>query len=117
MARIKYKEALALEVKRGKPPIGKKPAKKYLQRLYVKESRSIREISNLLGSTKDMVYRALKKYGIELRSGVCRSKLRKYKLSTLEEGIRIKGVRGYAEELGVHENTLRYYLRGVTRDR
>ena len=117
MTRIKYKEALGLEIKRGKPSLGKKPAKKELQRLYIKESRSIRDIADLLGCTKDMVYRALKEYVIGLRSGVCRSKLRKHKLSTLEKGIREKGVKGYAEELGVHENTLRYYLKGVKKDK
>jgi len=34
MSRIRYKEGLGLEVKRGKPAIGKKPEKKELQRLY-----------------------------------------------------------------------------------
>ena len=35
MARIKYQEAVGLEVKRGKPAKGKKPEKKELHRLYV----------------------------------------------------------------------------------
>lgn len=113
MARIKYKEAVGLEPKRGKPSIGKKSSKSELKRLYLKESKSIREVAKILGCTKDMVYRSLKEYGVDLRPGFNRSKLRKYKLSVLEEGVRDKGVRGYAKELGVHENTLRYYLKGV----
>jgi len=54
MVRIKYKEAAGLEVKRGKPAIGKKPAKKELKILYVKESKSIREVAKILGCSKDM---------------------------------------------------------------
>ena len=78
MARIKYKKAAGLEVKRGKPPIGKKPSKAELKKLYIKESKSIREVAEILGCTKDMIYRALKEYGFELRPGFNRSKLRKY---------------------------------------
>lgn len=97
----------------GKPPIGKKPEKKELRKLYIKESKSIREVAVALGCSKDMVYRSLKEYRIELRPGFNRSRLRKHKLSALERGVREKGVRGYSKELGVHENTLRYYLKGV----
>jgi len=113
MARIKYKEAAGIAAKRGKPSLGKKPSKAELKKLYIKESKSIREVAEILGCTKDMVYRSLKEYRFELIPGFNRSKLRKYKLSVLEEGVRDKGVRGYAKELGVHENTLRYYLNGV----
>lgn len=113
MARIKYKEAIGIKVGRGRPSGGKRPDKKKLKRLYIEESKSIREVAEVLGSSKDMVYRSLKEYGIELRPGFNRSKLRKYKLSHLEKGVREKGVRGYAKELGVHENTLRYYFKGA----
>ena len=113
MARIKYKEAVGLEPRKGKHSIGEKPSKTVLKKLYIKESRSIREAAEILGCTKDMVYRSLKEYRIVLRSRFNRSKLRKYKLSILEKGVREKGVRGYSKELGVHENTLRYYLKGV----
>ena len=113
MARIKYKEAAGLEVKRGRLSVSNKPNKAELRRLYVKESKSIREVAEVLGCSKDMIYRSLKVFGFELRPGFNRSKLRKYKLSVLEKGVRDKGVRGYAKELGVHENTLRYYLNGV----
>ncbi len=110
MPRIKYKEAAGLKAKKGKPAIGNRPEKAELKKLYIKESKSIREIAETLGCSKDMVYRVLHEYKIELRPGFNRSKLRKYKLSDLEKGISEKGIRGYAKELGVHENTLRYYL-------
>ena len=113
MVRIKYKESVGLKAVRGKPPIGKKPSESKLKRLYIKESKSIREVASALKCSKDMVYRSLKEYRIEIRPGFNRSKLRKYRLSDLEKGIKKKGVRGFAKELGVHENTLRYYLKGT----
>ena len=45
MARIKYKEAAGLEVKRGRPPVGPAPSKAALVKLYVKESRSVRDVA------------------------------------------------------------------------
>lgn len=112
MAAIKYKEALGMEVKRGRPGIGKKPLKKELQRLYIKESRSIRDVAKILGCSKDMVFDTLKEYGTERRNqGVKRSRLQDFKISFLEKEVRKKGVRGLARELEVHENTLRYYLK------
>ncbi|HUU36993.1 MAG TPA: hypothetical protein VMW46_02170 [Candidatus Desulfaltia sp.] len=101
MARIKYKEAVGLEAKRGKPSIGEKPGKSEMKRLYIKESRSIREIAEILGCSKDMVFRSLKENGIDTRAPAKRSNLRKYKFSTLESGVKEKGLRGYARELGV----------------
>ena len=113
MTRIKYKETVRIQIKRGRPAIGKKPEKKELIRRYVRESMSIREVADHLACSKDMVYRTLKEYGIELRPGYNRSRLRKYKLSVLEKEVREKGLKGYSKELGVHENTLRYYLKGM----
>ena len=43
MARIKHQEAIGLEVKRGRPLAGPAPIKDQLVKLYVKESRSIRD--------------------------------------------------------------------------
>jgi hypothetical protein len=65
VARPKNTGVIGIGRKRGKPPLGSKPIKIVLQRLYVKEARSIREVADLLGCTKDMVARALKEYGIE----------------------------------------------------
>jgi DNA invertase Pin-like site-specific DNA recombinase len=110
MVRIKYKEAVGLKVKRRRPSINKKPSKAELRRIYVRESKSIREVAEILGCSKDVVYRSLKEYRIARRPNACRSKLRKFKRITLEKGIQEKGLRGFAAELGVHENTLRHYL-------
>ena len=111
MARIKYKEAIGTKVGKGRPAIGKKPDKKELKRLYVKESKSIREVAEEFRCSKDMVYRTLKEYGIEIRTNKRRSKLEKYRLSELERGIKVKGIRGYARELRVDESTLRHHLK------
>ena len=111
MARIKYKEVVGLKVKKGKPPIGKKPSKSELRKFYIIKSKSIREVAEILGCTKDMVYRTLKEYGIETRANKRRSKLRNIKQSVLEREIKSKGIRGYARELGVDESTLRHHLK------
>lgn len=110
MIRITDKEAIDQKVMKSCPSISKKPTKTELRRLYISESKSIREVAEILGCSKDMVYRTLKEYRIARRSNACRSKLRKYKLITLEKGIQEKGLRGFAAELGVHKNTLRHYL-------
>ncbi len=95
----------------GKPAIGLKPEKSVLRKLYVRESKSIREIAESRGCSKDMVNRSLQEYGIPIRTNKRRSKLEKYRLSELEKGIRVKGIRGYARELGVDESTLRHHLK------
>jgi DNA invertase Pin-like site-specific DNA recombinase len=113
MARIKSKEAAGLDAKRGKHPIGKQPGKSELKELYIKESRSIREIANALGCTKDRVYRALKEYGIERRPHTWESRLSQYDLEFLREIIRKRGYRKGAQELGVDKSTLYRYMRRV----
>jgi predicted DNA-binding protein YlxM (UPF0122 family) len=114
MARIKYKKAAGLEVKRGKPPIGKKPSKIELKKLYIKESRSIREVAEILGCSKDMVYRSLKEYGIELRFKTRRSHLRVYELDYLRSEIDSKGYKQVAVDLEVGVTTLRDYMKAKT---
>ncbi len=94
-----------------KPAIGEKPDKTDLQRLYEKQFKSVREVAEILGCTKDMVYRALKEYGIETRSNKRRSQLKDIKSSVLEREVKRKGIRGYARELGVDESTLRHHLK------
>jgi len=111
MVRIKYKEASSLDVERGRPTKGKKPAKSDLKNLYIKESKSIREVAELLGCSKDMVYRSLKNYNIELRKNIRRSVLHNYKISFLENGIKKKGIRGLARELKISESTLRHHMK------
>lgn len=111
MPRIKYKEAAGLKAKKGKPAIGKRPEKAELKKLYVKESKSIREIAEILGCSKDMVYRSLGEYGIEIRSKIRRSQLRVYEMDYLREEIKIKGYKQVAVELGIGVTTLRDYIR------
>jgi len=111
MGRIKYQEAIGLEVKRGRPAAGLAPAKDQLVKLYVREGRAIRDIAETLGCSKDMIHRALKKYGVEVRTSARRSVLLKYRLSDLKARVREKGIRGYARELGIDEGTLRHHLK------
>jgi len=94
-----------------KPAKGDKPSRTTLSRLYVKQSKSVREIAVTLGCTKDMIYRSLKKHGIETRTNKRRSGLKDIKLSTLEIEVKSKGIRGYARELGVDESTLRHHIK------
>ena len=74
----------------------------------MKEAESIREVAESLGCTKDVVYRSIQKYGIEIRTNKRGLSLRNYKLSELDEGVKAKGIRGYARKLGVDESTLRH---------
>jgi transposase len=111
MARMKYKETAGLEAKKGKLPIGKKPSKAELKRLYLKESKTIREVAEILGCSKDMVYRSLKEYGIEMRFKTRRSQLRVHELAYLRSEIDDKGYKQVAAELGVGVTTLRDYIK------
>lgn len=99
--------------KLGRPPSGRAPSKIDLLRLYGREGRSIREISEALNCSKDMVARALKAYGIEARTKVRRSSLTKVDREALESTVRAKGVRGTAKGLGVDPSTLSRFLRST----
>lgn len=111
MARIKYKEAVGLEPRRGKPSIGEKPSKIVLKKLYIKESKSIRDIADILGCSKDMVYRALKEYDIERRPHTWKPRLLQYDLGFIRGTVKKKGYRKGAQELGVDKATLYRYLK------
>ena len=111
MPRIKYEEAVGLKAKKGKPAIGKRPEKAELKKLYIEESKSIREIAEILGCSKDMVYRSLEEYQIERRPGYNRSKLRIYELAYLKREIKKKGHKEFALELGVDASTLRKHIK------
>ena len=111
MARIKYKEAARMTVMRGRPAIGRFPKKSDLAKLYVRKGKSIRDVAVQLSCSKDMVSRALKAYGIKARASFKRSILLTKKLESLEAGIKEKGIRGLARELGVDESTLRHHIK------
>ena len=88
-----------------------KPERTQLEELYTEREYSIREIAWLLRLNTATVLYHLKRYGIPTRQKSKRSKLMKYSPETLRQGINAKGMRGYAKELGIHENTLRNYIR------
>jgi transposase len=100
-----------MNVGKGRPAIGIKPEKKELAKLYVRESKSIREVAQMLGCSKDMVYRALQEYRIERRGKTRRSQLRVHKMVYLKDEIEKKGYRQVAIELGVGITTLRDYIK------
>jgi len=110
MARIRYKEALGIEVKKGKPAIGEKPKIKDLHKLYINESMSIREIAEALKCSKDMVYRSLKEYNFKRRPDNKRSKLRKIEKSVLKDKIKEKGITQAAREFRVDIRTFKKYI-------
>ncbi len=97
----------------GKPAIGNKPDKAELRKLYIKESKSIREVAKIMGCTKDMVHRSLKSYGINTREHVKKSQLWEYSIKSLKKEIKEKGFRGFARELGINESTLRYHIKNA----
>lgn len=111
MARTGYKEVAKVELGKRRPTSCRKPGRERLDKLYIRESRSIRDIAEILGCKEDAVHHWLKKYGIETRIMAKRSKLLKYDLSELKAGIKEKGIRAYARELGVDESTLRHHTR------
>lgn len=96
-------------VRRG----GAKPAKEDLQRLYIQEGKSIREVAAVLGCTRDKVHRALKQYGIAVRSNARRSRLRDVNLALIMADIKTKGIVATAKALDVDPATLRHFIRAV----
>ncbi len=94
----------------GKPATGPKPGKTKLRKLYIKESKSVRDIAVILGCSKDMVYRALRDYGIERRPHTWGPRLQRYNLEFLRDMVNKKGYRNGAKELGVDKSTLFRYL-------
>lgn len=111
MKRVNNKWEVGLKMERGRPSIGKKPSKEELTKLYEYEGRSVRDIAGKLGCSKDMVFRCLKEYQINARTNARRSSLRNYDLIFLEEGIKTKGLRGFARELRIDKSTLLHHIK------
>ena len=111
MGRIRYLEAIGRTPKRGRPTDKPTPSKADLVRLYVQEGRSIQDVAAALGCSKDMVHYALKRFDIEVRSAVRRSRLQAIDLDVLEAGVKDQGVGGYAKTLGVSIGTLSHHLK------
>ena len=56
MTRIKYQEAIGLEVKRGWLPARPAPSKADLVKLYIKEGRAERQGDNIENLTSEVVH-------------------------------------------------------------
>ena len=112
MARIKYQEAAGLEMKRGRPAIGPRPAKADLMRLYVRGRLSLRDTAEALGISKNMAAAALAEYGISRRPRTTkRGQLSDIPLALLLANIKAEGLRAHARTLGVSPATLAYHVR------
>lgn len=88
-----------------------KPARADLQRLYVREGKTIREIAAVLGCSRDMVHRALAECGIQARPVARRSRLQDVPLDKLEAEIDAQGLRGAARAFGVDHSTLAQHVK------
>lgn len=104
MGRIKYQEAIGLEVKRGRPLKGTAPNKEELVRLYNKEGNTAEEVGQIFGCSQDTILRLLERFGVRQKESV--NKLKKYSLKDLKERIAKKGAAKVAYELGVDRTTL-----------
>jgi len=111
--RMGYQKVAGINVKKKRPgrPVGDKPKESELQRFYVKEKRSIREVAEILGVSKDKVFRALEDYGIGRRAKARKSKLERYSLEFIRGMIKKEGMGRTADSLGVSRQFLRRYLR------
>ncbi len=110
MARITDEET-NMDVKPGRPKISKNPNKAELQRLYVKDGKSIRQIATHLGLHPDTIHYWLKKYSIKTRSKARKSRLLSIPLEEIEINLAKLGIRGYARKLGLSEGTIRHHLK------
>jgi len=93
-------------------PLGPRPARADLVRLYKAEGKSIREAARILGVSKDAAARAIEAYGLKPRANVKRSRLRAFPLAELRAKIKAEGYQGAARALGVNDTTLRRYMAG-----
>lgn len=112
MTLLRTKESMMtkLKAKKGRP-FKERPARRELKKLYVKEGKSAREVARILGCSKDLIYRALQEYEIEVRARTRRSLLLQYPLADLKAAVKEKGLRGYARELGINPGTLLHHLK------
>ena len=94
----------------GRPPTGVAPSKAELVKLYVKGGKSLREVAEATGASKDTVQRALKRYGIALRPAPRRAGLKDVNIKRLEADVKAQGLRATARTLGVDKRAVSYHL-------
>jgi transposase len=100
-----------LPVRRGRPSIGETPSRAELVDAYQRQGLSIRAAAEILGTSKEAVWRGLAEHGIPARPNTRPSRLATYSLTDLRRRIRRDGLRGTARVLGVSAPTLLDYLR------
>jgi hypothetical protein len=79
--------------------------------MYITKELSIRKIAAAIGTSKDVIFQALRRYGISRRSNTYYSKLWLFSLKQIERRINLRGKRGAAIYFGVHHSTLLYHLK------
>ncbi|MBU4496089.1 MAG: hypothetical protein KJ874_12425 [Acidobacteria bacterium] len=104
---MNYKKAAGVAQNIGRPAIGSKPSYENLIKLYIEDKKSIREIADILGCSKDMVFNSLQEYGIKTRKGSKRSKLKDVELEELIKMVSTIGLTNTAKSLGVDIRTVK----------
>jgi DNA-binding transcriptional regulator LsrR (DeoR family) len=111
MGRIKYQEAIGLEVKRGRPRrMVEEKEKEKLTRLYVVQELSTREVAKAMQISEASVRRRLKAAGIPARSNAPRSRLRLFDQARLFGYIGAVGINKTAKRWRISRRTLQRYL-------
>jgi DNA-binding CsgD family transcriptional regulator len=95
----------------ARPKSPKAPDADTLRKLYLQQSKSMREVARDLGLHPDTVHYWLKKYKIETRSNVRKSQLLNVPLGELNKKVMRLGIRGFARELGLSEGAVRHHLK------
>ncbi|MFC2169418.1 hypothetical protein ACFLRM_02480 [Acidobacteriota bacterium] len=98
-------------------PMGKRPCKAELKKLYIAEGKSIRDIARILGCSKDIIFRSLHEYKFISRSHIKPSKLDQYSLDLLREKIKEKGYKHTASDFGIHRTTLLRFVKKKEREK
>ena len=105
-----YLKAIGKRVKRGRPSIGETPTKALLVELYQRQGLSLRAAAEVLGTSKEAVWRGLAEHGIQARANTRPSRLATYSLTDLRRRIRRDGLRATARVLGLDPKALTGYL-------
>ena len=84
--------------------------KEILEALYLEKKSSIRDIAELLGWSKDKVFRLIEYYGIKRDRRIRRPKISNISLEYLKKEFKTKSKNQVAKELGISRATLYNYL-------